>query len=168
MVNQLAGQITIIKDAVPDDPQDFDFACSGLGTFSLDDDGTSSNPLNNSQHFPNVTPGNYNCVEAIEPGWTITISCSDPDGGTTTNSDTANIDLDAGEHVTCTFTNTFNPGPPAVGGIGGLLEAEEFVRPTESQPGGMPLVLLLVSVLCSIVALGVATGLRLAVARRSR
>jgi len=40
------------------------------------------------------------------------ISCNDPDGGTTTSVDnaTAVIDLDAGENITCTFTNV-DPRP---------------------------------------------------------
>ena len=67
IINQLAGQITIIKDAVPNDPQDFDFACSSLGVFSLDDDADPT--LSNTKNFPNVTPGTYTCTEANEPGW---------------------------------------------------------------------------------------------------
>jgi hypothetical protein len=130
IINQLAGQITIIKDAVPNDPQDFDFACSGLGVFSLDDD--SDPTLSNTKNFPNVVPGPYNCTEAIEPGWSITITCNDPDGGTTTSYDTATIDVDAGEHVTCTFKNTFTPGQQAVGGIAGLLDARDGAAPSEA------------------------------------
>ena len=123
MINQLAGSITIIKDAVPNDPQDFDFACSSLGVFSLDDDADGT--LSNTKNFPNVTPGTYTCTESNEPGWQISISCNDPDNGSTVAPPTATIDVDAGENVTCTFTNTFTPGPPAVGGIVGLLDSAD-------------------------------------------
>ena len=35
----------------------------------------------------------------------VSLTCDDPDGGTTINGQTANIDLDGGETVTCTYTN---------------------------------------------------------------
>jgi hypothetical protein len=133
ILNQLAGQITIIKDAVPNDPQDFDFACTNLGTFSLDDD--SDGTLSNTKTFPNVAPGSYTCTESNEIGWQISISCNDPDGGTTTSPPSANIDLDAGETVTCTFTNTFTPGVNPVGGIAGLLESTAAGTPSEQASG---------------------------------
>ena len=131
MINQLAGSITIIKDAVPNDPQDFDFACSSLGTFSLDDDADGT--LSNTKNFPNVTPGTYTCTESNEPGWQISISCNDPDNGSTVAPPTATIDVDAGENVTCTFTNTFAPGPPAVGGIVGLLDSTDTGSAARSE-----------------------------------
>jgi hypothetical protein len=121
IINQLAGQITIIKDAVPNDPQDFDFACSSLGVFSLDDDADLT--LSNTKNFPNVTPGTYTCTETNEPGWATSISCSDPDNGSSGSGGTATIDVDGGETVTCTFTNTFTPGQiQPVGGTAGLLD----------------------------------------------
>jgi uncharacterized protein YegL len=115
-----AGTIIIIKDTVPDDSTDFEFACSSLGVFFLDDDADGT--LSNTKTFPNVPTGSYQCTEQNEGGYQTTISCSDPDGGTTTSPMTAEIDLDQAETVTCTFTNTFSPGPPAVGGTAGLLE----------------------------------------------
>jgi hypothetical protein len=133
IINQLAGTIAIVKDAVPNDPQDFDFACSGLlGTFTLDDDGTNGNPLSNNQTFSDIAPGNYICTEQNEPGWSTSITCSDPDNGSTGSGYSANIDLDPGETVTCTFTNSFVPGPPAVGGTAGLLD-EASVIPVSAE-----------------------------------
>jgi len=104
------GQITIVKNAVPQDPQDFAFTTSGAGlsNFSLDDDGDPALP--NSQTFPALVPGSYTVSESALAGWRLTaLSCSgDTDGGTTVNlaAGTATIDLDANEHITCTFTNT--------------------------------------------------------------
>jgi hypothetical protein len=102
------GIIQIVKDTVPDDPQDFSFTTtgSGLSGFSLDDDGDNANDLPNTKTFTGLNPGNYTVTETAVSGFSTSISCSDPDGGTTTNGQTATIDLDAGETVTCTFTNT--------------------------------------------------------------
>ncbi len=101
------GSITIIKDAVPDDAQDFSFTGS-LGNFSLDDDADGTLP--NSTTFTSLTPNGWPVTESSIPAtWSLTsIVCVDPDGGTTVNlgTATANIDLDSGENVTCTFTNS--------------------------------------------------------------
>ena len=105
------GTINIIKDTVPDAAQDFSFTTTGgltPATFDLDDDADGT--LSNTQSFTNVTPGAYTVTETAVSGYTTTLSCVDPDNGTTTASSTANIDLDAGETVTCTFTNTAQPG----------------------------------------------------------
>ena len=60
--------------------------------------------------FQDQAPGAYSVSEASIPvGWNLSsIVCNDPDGGTTTDlgTATANIDLDAGEGIVCTFTNT--------------------------------------------------------------
>ena len=106
-----AGTITIIKDTVPDAAQDFSFTTTGgltPATFDLDDDTDST--LSNTQSFTNVTPGAYTVTETAVSGYTTTLSCVDPDGETTTAGSTANIDLDAGETITCTYTNTAQPG----------------------------------------------------------
>ena len=49
--NTKQGSITVIKDAVPDDPQDFGYTVSGTGLtpFSLDDDADPT--LSNTQSF---------------------------------------------------------------------------------------------------------------------
>ena len=101
--------ITIVKDAVPNDPQDFAFTTtgSGLSGFSLDDDGNAT--LSNTQTFSNLAPGSYSVDEGTVAGWSLTnLVCVDPDSGTTVNLGTgvASIDLDAGENITCTYTNT--------------------------------------------------------------
>jgi hypothetical protein len=113
------GAITIIKDAVPDDPTDFNFSITGPSpvpspaTFSLDDDG--DNTLPNTTTYSNLANGTYSVQELGLPisGWTLdSIVCQDPvnPGQTTTNTGTgvASINLSAGEQVVCTYTNKKN------------------------------------------------------------
>ncbi|GEM_PF-2131031 len=93
-----SGTITIIKDAIPDDEQDFSFAGS-LGTFSLDDDGDDDNELPSQITF-NVLAGTYSITEApIPEGWNLASAVCDD--GSSVNS----IEVSPEEDVTCTFTN---------------------------------------------------------------
>ncbi|QLG69612.1 MAG: internalin, putative [Candidatus Woesebacteria bacterium] len=100
------GTITIVKDAQPNDPQDFSFT-GDLGNFSLDDDDDQTLP--NSKNF-NVVAGTYTVTENSTTGWDLTnITCNDPTEDSSSNlptSPSATIKLAAGENVTCTFTNT--------------------------------------------------------------
>jgi len=100
------GSITIVKDAVPDDAQDFAF--TGDASFSLDDD--TDGTLSNTQTYATILPGAYTLTEGAVTGWSLTdLNCSgDTDSGSTLTlaTRTAEIDLDAGEDITCTFTNT--------------------------------------------------------------
>jgi len=104
--NTQRGSITIIKDAVPDDPQDFDFT-GDLGDFSLDDalpDDTDG--ITDTITFANLVSATYNVTETVPFGWDITtIVCYDG-SPTQVPTGTASIDLAPGETVTCTFTNT--------------------------------------------------------------
>ncbi|HET9476318.1 MAG TPA: hypothetical protein VFP63_02390, partial [Dehalococcoidia bacterium] len=108
------GSFSITKDVVTlsgTHPQDFDFTCPPLsGSFTLDDDGAISNPFDSVKAVNGIPATTYTCTEAAPPaGWALTaIACTDPDGGTTWNlaTRTAVIDLDNGETVSCTFTNT--------------------------------------------------------------
>ena len=104
------GTIIIVKDAVPNDAQNFAFTSPTLNptSFNLDDDGDPG--LNNSQTFLNVVPGTYVVSETLGvPDWVLTsIVCVDPNGGTTVNVPvgSASIVVSEGETITCTFTNT--------------------------------------------------------------
>jgi uncharacterized repeat protein (TIGR01451 family) len=103
-----AGTITIIKDTVPNNAQDFAFATTGAGlsAFSLDDDADVT--LSNTRTFNNLAPGAFTVTEANATGWVLSaLTCSDPDNGSTVTlaARVANIDLDAAESITCTFTN---------------------------------------------------------------
>src|SRR5207302_276482 len=100
--NTKRGQIVVKENSLPNDAQDFAFSAGGglsPSSFSLDDD--SDGTLSNTQTLGNVTPGaGYSVSETVPSGWDQTgASCSD-------GSPPSNIDLAAGETVTCTFTNT--------------------------------------------------------------
>jgi uncharacterized repeat protein (TIGR01451 family) len=103
------GSITIIKDAVPNHAQDFAFTTTGTGlsNFSLDDD--TDGTLSNTRTFTGLAPGGYSITETALAGWNLAgLTCVDPDSGSTVDLSTrmATIDLDAGETVTCRYTNT--------------------------------------------------------------
>jgi hypothetical protein len=149
------GTITIVKDSIPDDPQDFNFtADNGLtpGTFILDDDGGTDNTHSNTQTFTSVGNGTYHVTEGTEPaGWSLAkITCTDPNGGTTTsinsggNGGTATIGVSAGESVTCIFTNvkpdaqiSLTPGT-ATNEVGHAHTITATVTQNDQLPAGAP------------------------------
>ena len=109
--NTRQGSIRMIKDAEPNDAQDFEIDPSSnlqATNFVLDDDadGTNLNQVTSS-----LAPGTYDVAEiSIPAGWTLgDISCpsatvtigadSDLDAGDTGVS----VTLAAGQNVTCTF-----------------------------------------------------------------
>lgn len=103
------GTIVIVKDAVPNDAQDFAFTTTGTGLsdFSLDDDADGT--LGNSRTFLALEPGSYTVTEGLTAGWNLTgLTCVDPNNSSTVDlaNREASIDLDGNETVTCTFTNT--------------------------------------------------------------
>ncbi len=123
--NTERGTITIIKEIDPDDPQDFSFTTTGglsPATFDLDDD--SDPTLPKSTTYANVVPGTYTVTEADPiPAILIDLVCVDTDtGGTDSTVDVptrvATIQLDPGETVTCTYTNSFNT-PPVLADVEG-------------------------------------------------
>lgn len=119
--------ITIVKDAVPDDAQDFQFTSGPVfnqctpANFLLDDD--TDPTLANSTTFQ-VAPGcNFfnTFTEIVPPGWVLTnIVCTvtgavgatpqtvvfiGNNTGFDPGDDSVFIDLAAGEEAVCTFTN---------------------------------------------------------------
>jgi uncharacterized repeat protein (TIGR01451 family)/LPXTG-motif cell wall-anchored protein len=108
------GSITITKDAVPDNAQDFSFVTSGSGLsgFTLDDDGDNGNVLSNTQAFSNLLPGAYTISETLTAGWQQPLVSCRSDKQSNNNflgTDLAAINLSAGENVTCTFVNNKIP-----------------------------------------------------------
>ena len=69
--NRKRGQIVVVKDATPNDAQDFSFTAGGglsPASFSLDDD--SNGTLSNTRTFANVTAGaGYSLSETLPSGW---------------------------------------------------------------------------------------------------
>ena len=113
--NTKRGHIIIIKDAQPNDLQDFTFIkrpITGMyDTFYLDDDagvvgGDNTRP---NQVDMEVAPGTWTVNEWVpNVFWTNTaINCDDPTSDTTVNLPThqATIIVAPGETVTCTFVN---------------------------------------------------------------
>lgn len=106
------GKLTIVKDAQPNDAQDFTFTPNvpTIPQFLLDDD--ASGPLLNSKTFT-IPAGSYTFTETQVSGWVlVSITCT-PGAGTTTNVATrsATIVLAAGGNVTCTFVNKRTTAP---------------------------------------------------------
>jgi hypothetical protein len=104
-VQQVAGQITltVVKDALPNDPQDFAFTLTGQAGFSLDDDADATLP--NSRTFNLATGATYTLNETPVAGWSTTVQCTGGAGVVGTTATLANT-LPSGSVVTCTYTNT--------------------------------------------------------------
>jgi hypothetical protein len=104
-VQQVAGSITltVVKDALPNDPQDFAFTLTGQAGFSLDDDANATLP--NSQTFVLPAGSAYTLSETPLGGWSTALQCT---GGAGVSGATATLSntLPAGSVVTCTYTNT--------------------------------------------------------------
>jgi hypothetical protein len=105
-----ATAIEVVLDLVPDDHLDVPFVIDGQQAFSLDDDTDPTLPASRTdasaagQYLvgPNLQ------LKALE-GYKLETSCVDPDGGSSINANgIAEVDLDAGETVSCTFTMTLN------------------------------------------------------------
>jgi hypothetical protein len=92
----------VVKDSVPNDPQNFSFTAGGglaPANFHLDDDADGT--LSNTQVFNDVEPGSgYSISESVPAGWYQGQAVCD-DG-----SPPSAVDVSAGETVTCTFTNS--------------------------------------------------------------
>jgi hypothetical protein len=97
-ITALPGHIIVDKVTSPSgDPQSFTFTTTGTGYtgFSLTDAATPNDQT--------LAAGTYSVAETLPAGWTQTnVSCT---GGENPGS----ITLEAGQTVTCTFTNTKNP-----------------------------------------------------------
>ena len=117
------GQITIVKDAIPDDAQDFGFTITGpdganiTPTFTLDDDGDPNNGTSNQIIFFGLVEGEYIITENVVSGWTLTDIVGTETGAEDTTPDdifdgdvgarTATITVANGEVWTVDFTNEF-------------------------------------------------------------
>ena len=94
------GRIIVGIQTVPDGSS-ATFEFGGDETATLGDDGTKS---------VDVDPGQYSSTETVPAGWDLTaIVCDHPNSTGTLSSATATFDVEEGETVTCTFTNTRKP-----------------------------------------------------------
>jgi len=92
------GTITLIKQTVPDGSlTEFEFDTSYQGPNILLQDGEAS-------FVPNVSAGTYTIEEVVPIGWRLLSAvCVGADSSAIFSG--ISIDLEAGENVTCTFTN---------------------------------------------------------------
>lgn len=108
------GSITIVKDARPNNIQDFIFSATGLtGTtnFTLDDDGNNTNTYKNAVKYDDLTAKEYSFTETAVEGWTLeSINCLKEDAATvvTVAKPKVTINLAEGDDVTCTFVNVLD------------------------------------------------------------
>ena len=103
--NTKRGTINIVKNTVGgDDTFAFTDDIPASGGFTIE---TS---MDDTETFENVVPDTYAVTETSQIGWDLTgLTCADPgDLGSSSVLATgiATIDLDPGETVTCTYTNT--------------------------------------------------------------
>jgi Prealbumin-like fold domain len=114
--NKRKGSIRIIKDAVPNNAQDFTFTTTGTGwpaTFKLDDD--TDPTFLNQRTFNLLVPGNYTIAETAVNRWTQTSAICTGNNGTAANTaddrivQPSAINLLPAETIICTYINTFQP-----------------------------------------------------------
>ncbi|MGH9876245.1 MAG: MSCRAMM family protein [Nitrososphaerales archaeon] len=135
------GTIIIKKDTVPNDPQDFSFTHNitsnpAIGSpFKLDDD---SNPMfPNMRTFLEVPAGDYIVTETIVPSIPLlSIICIDPTGDSGRSGNSADIELDADETVTCTFVNGILEDP-CEGGVLSDPQPEDPLSMTTIRSGNI-------------------------------
>lgn len=112
--NKKESKLTIVKDAVNNDLEDFRFKTNfdtnpnqggNQFIFDLDDDGNNGNALSNTKSF--VLPsGTYTVEEGLESDWKLSdIVCTDENSTVDLTKRKVTITLDAGDDITCTFTN---------------------------------------------------------------
>ena len=95
------------------DPQDFDFNLTGTGVpadLDLDTDaGDATLPSQDTFSLDASELGAYTVIESAVSGWSLSIlACTGAgaDSSIDLGTRTATLDIDAGETVICTFTNT--------------------------------------------------------------
>jgi len=107
--NSKCGRISVIKNTIPEDPQDFSFV-SDIELSTLDDDGDNTNTYSNETLLCDIDPGTYNITETLPGGWVLTdiiIQEEAPfdDSIEHLSDNKAEINLSSGEWVNVTFVN---------------------------------------------------------------
>ncbi|MBO1268557.1 DUF11 domain-containing protein [Arthrobacter cavernae] len=110
--NTQRSTIVIVKDAVPDDDQDFTFNATGSPlppSFILDDDAdaTRSNTFT-SALLPAKQP--YTVNEVTVPGWTLDLATSACSNQAAVTANGVSLTPAPGQTITCTFVNRAAPG----------------------------------------------------------
>ena len=93
------GSITVVKQVVGATPADDWSFSGGLGSFTL--------PAAGGQLvFTDQAAGDYTITETAKDGYAVSVVCDSDESG----SNSVTVNLDPGEDVTCTFSNTAQPG----------------------------------------------------------
>lgn len=103
------GTVTIVKDAINNSKENFYFDSNfPSGDFELKDDGNIYNGGTPEKRTFTIPTGSYWVDERDESGWKLTgLSCVGDDNSITDlSTGKVEIDLDSGENVVCTYTNT--------------------------------------------------------------
>ncbi len=100
------GVISVVKNAQPNGDHVFGFRITDNNNFTeifrLDDDG-SNDPYPRKRTFRDLEPGTYQISEKASVHWSLKeISC---DGQFKAEDNSVWVNLEAGEHITCRFTN---------------------------------------------------------------
>jgi len=124
------GTIRIVKSTSPDGGTGFTFTDNvpgSGGAFALNDDGVRT--------FSNVLAGTYTITENASATHSLAgVSCDDGDSTGNAFARNATVNLQAGEVVTCTFTNLENVVSPQLFVF--HLSADQEVPPTDSTARG--------------------------------
>ena len=113
--NTKDATVRITKNAVPDDGQDFAYTTTGTGAaaftggFSLDDDADATLPNTRLFTFPGSQLGAKTVTETLPVGgWGLTnlVCTGDDNSSVDAATGVATLDVDAGETIVCTYTNT--------------------------------------------------------------
>jgi len=128
LIPPTTGTIHIRKATSPAGGSGFPFTQTmTAGSFTLADGG--------EQVFNNVPAGTYTVTEGTVAGWSLTdVTCSDTDSSGNPVARTATVHLQAGESVTCTFTNLQSVASPA--NFVFHLSGDQEVPPTGSTARG--------------------------------
>ena len=123
--NTKRGSIVVEKQTLPN---------GAAGTFTFAGDAAGAIVDDGTIVVPNLEPGTYVSTEGAAPGFNLTgIACDDSNSTGNVGTRTATFELQAGETVTCTFTNTLIPTITSQGSI----DVQKSADPTSvKEPGG--------------------------------
>ncbi|HEY0461087.1 MAG TPA: hypothetical protein VGC97_18270 [Pyrinomonadaceae bacterium] len=140
------GSVKLIKNVIGRDVETFPYAVTALGANPTVNITTAAGT--GSITFSDLPSGTKTVDEGTMPaGWSfVSLTCTDPDGGTSVVGDAATIDLDPGEDIVCTFTNRFTPPKlivikHVINDNGGTKVAADFtmsVTATNPSPSSFP------------------------------
>ncbi|MCB1714941.1 MAG: hypothetical protein KDK05_07385, partial [Candidatus Competibacteraceae bacterium] len=112
-INALSGSLTIIKEAAIEDGTDFAFTSDipGGSSFTLDDEASQTDAINQSITFPDIAVGSYAITETLPASWQLdSANCTGGADSGSLSGKTLTVVLGVGEDITCTFSNSLQPG----------------------------------------------------------